>query len=416
MPYLIIDQPSKLIFSLLISLVSHPSFAALRPVEQPLTAPLKSLLEKAVDEDVHFVRQEGRLGEWQNLNPELIPFLLANPLDLGALEGAQLQNPSVGPLKTDPEWGIQLRNFVEQKNLGLITTSDGYLRPQVRNRNATAASVPVQMDRSEIENRVRSSLQSNQIFRFALSTLADVSIDRIPSTIDQAFQLVLELDQDHIHERIPAKVVNLALPADHIFLNQLDMNKDYLFSAIDFGRLNCNAAAAAFAIFDARRSGAGTLGSMMAVQNNPVIHLLSEIQLDSPDHQKWATRVFGRRPDRVISQTVFYSSSILRASTNHFYFFAQRAQTQVVLVSDMAFGLSHVNPNTSIGSMVRTQLFEGLSNSGALGTIAGNLGTLLRGELRLFDPATECQRGIAMGLNRYFSLKLDEILDQFENE
>lgn len=373
---------------------------SLAPEIQPMGAALRPLLDKAVDYNVHYVRQEGLLGEWQGLNTELSDLLVASPLDVGALNPSGRNNENLDQLAIDPTWPTQLREFVESKNGLLIKTENGFARPQLREDLAK--------DLASIQNRIRSSLNDNQVIRYAMSTLASISFDKLPSSFKATLDLMLSLDQDHVHQIVPADVVNLALPADHHFLSRLNSEQDYLFSAIDFRRLDCAFASNAISIFNSLRNLSNfSLGSGVSTR---VIYLLSEVTVDSEQHHAWALKEFGRPADRVISQIVIYSSSVLRASLNHFYFFKKGDATQIVLVSDNAIGREHVG-DSRIGSFVRPILFGGFGEESP--NSAGALSTSLRGQ-GARNSAGRCTKGVAMGLDKYFISKIEEVLEVLE--
>lgn len=293
--------------------------------------------------------EEIRLSEWREKNPGLSKLMIVNshlrpeaqhdqhtglaPIDDSRIEELQaLAMPGLDADYRDP----QLAEFIEFHNQKVIKAGN-------RRDNKVKSKIA-----DEITSDFAASERGTTVIEAVVSADKPVSFEKLPKTLNQALELITQIDQNHVHLKVPSEVVNLALPTGHAAL-PLDATQDYLFTAIDLRTYFCNLASFAINQF------------AETPLNNETIYILSAVGMNSPEVRAWAQQRFQKAPEWTITQYMIDSSNIIRGGANHFLFFrTPSGRLEMTLVSQIAIGSGYLSGTK--GAAVRPVLFDGISN------------------------------------------------------
>lgn len=283
----------------------------------------------------------------------------------------------------------------------------------VNNRNAKGRR-DFEFSSKDYSRLLEQSRNGSYVVETVLSGTVAKPISSISLDANYVLSLLQKADSSHQHHPISGKMAQNALEKDHIFLNQINQQATYLLSVYDFNSYSCGLLRAFIA----------TQASDDA-QNKDVIYTMSDIQINQSQGFTDGQRMTGKRPDAVISQTIFFASDFIQGAQNNFYLYAEGDSTRVVFVSNIALKSKYFEGQK--GAIARDVLLGGIRNTDSTIGIAGTVVTatnngfdslknLISGAEQDAEARNICNRGLAIGLIKYSQVLFEDFLIEIEEQ
>ncbi len=258
--------------------------------------------------------------------------------------------------------------------------------------------------------RLKNEFNNTYVVQSVLATVLPRPFDSIKLNPENFAEAIENADVDHFHFRIPGSFVLEALENDHIAAKSVRPDSAYLLSVIDFREYKCKAMQVGLRSYFASEDSSRPL-------TNDSIYLISDLTMNNPADLSAAEKFFGKKPNAVLSQQILYADRLMRGARTVFVFFAEGAQTRVVLVSNLGLPSKHF---VGLKALPRRQIimdgFDTLS-----GRTVKSMSEYMPGSKETNDPKSKesdasdllsrankdvadknaCNLGLAKGLIRY---------------
>lgn len=236
----------------------------------------------------------------------------------------------------------------------------------------------------------KSTLEDVQKNRYVvqsmMSTVIDVPFSRLNLHPDRFMKIPSKIDMYHFHHEIPGSLVIDALEKDHSAATTIRPEKPYILSIVDFGVYNC----------DKLESHLGTYAKLSGEPlANDSVYMISRIEMLTDPAP--AEKLFGKRPNAVIVQDVFYTDRILKGGKNIFAFFAEgprSEKTRIVSITNLGLNAKIFTSNT-VSPIAVPVIFLGINGATQVDGVRGyvNLAGITAGGTAAAAAATVTHAG-----------------------